>query len=140
MSIKCSGVASRSFIIGSRLCPPAMTRASGPSFCSDAIALSTLVARSYSNAAGVCMSVARREALAWLADVLAVLVLHRGVRTDDRRPGHQLRPRLADLRVELPCRQASPLDVPQCGACGVPDGDRRFAAEPCERERPLRVD
>ena len=54
MSIRCSGLASRSFIIGSRLWPPAMTRASGPSRWSDAIAPSTLVARSYSNAAGVC--------------------------------------------------------------------------------------
>ena len=31
MSIRCSGFASRSFIIGSRLCPPAMMRASEPS-------------------------------------------------------------------------------------------------------------
>ena len=54
MSIRCSGFASRSFIIGSRLWPPAMMRASGPSRWSDAIAPSTLVARSYSNAAGVC--------------------------------------------------------------------------------------
>ena len=54
MSIRCSGAASRSFIIGSRLCPPAMIRASGPSRSSDAIAPSTLVARSYSNGAGVC--------------------------------------------------------------------------------------
>ena len=30
MSISHSGRASRSFIIGSRLCPPAMTRDSGP--------------------------------------------------------------------------------------------------------------
>ena len=30
MSIRCSGFASRSFIIGSRLCPPAMTRAFAP--------------------------------------------------------------------------------------------------------------
>ena len=37
MSIRCFGFASRSFIIGSRLCPPAMTRASEPSLCSDAI-------------------------------------------------------------------------------------------------------
>ena len=46
MSTRCSGLASRSFIIGSRLWPPAMTRASGPSRSSDAIAPSTLVARS----------------------------------------------------------------------------------------------
>src|SRR2546423_543830 len=52
MSIRCSGFASRSFIIGSRLCPPAMTRASGASRASDAIAPSTLLARSYSNGAG----------------------------------------------------------------------------------------
>ncbi len=54
MSIRCSGFASRSFIIGSRLWPPAMMRASGPSRFRDAIAPSTLVARSYSKAAGVC--------------------------------------------------------------------------------------
>ena len=54
MSIRYSGFASRSFIIGSRLCPPAMMRASEPSLCSEAIAPSTLVARSYSNDAGVC--------------------------------------------------------------------------------------
>ena len=54
MSTRCSGVASRSFIIGSRLWPPAMIRASGPSRSSAAIAPSTLVARSYSNGAGVC--------------------------------------------------------------------------------------
>ena len=46
MSIRCAGVASRSFIIGSRLCPPAMIRASPPRRPSDAIAPSTLVARS----------------------------------------------------------------------------------------------
>ena len=46
MSIRCSGVASRSFIIGIRLWPPAMIRAPEPTRCSDAIAPSTLVARS----------------------------------------------------------------------------------------------
>ena len=54
MSITRSGWAIRNRIIGIRLWPPAITRASGPSFCSDAIAPSTLVARSYSNGAGVC--------------------------------------------------------------------------------------
>ena len=63
MSIRCAGVASRSFIIGSRLWPPAMTRASGPSRSSDAIAPSTLVARSYSNGAGVCT---------WLPSVVGI--------------------------------------------------------------------
>ena len=56
MSIRCSGFARRSFIIGSRLCPPAMIRASEPSRCSASMAPSTLVARSYSNGAGVCTS------------------------------------------------------------------------------------
>ena len=41
MSIRYSGLASRSFIIGSRLCPPAISRASGPMLCSAAIAPST---------------------------------------------------------------------------------------------------
>src|SRR4051794_31604156 len=56
MSIRTSGLARRSFIIGSRLWPPAMTRASGPWRSSAAIAPSTLVARSYSNGPGVCTS------------------------------------------------------------------------------------
>src|SRR3954452_17814013 len=55
MSTRCSGAASRSFIIGSRLWPPAITRASGPSRSSSARASSTLVARSYSNGAGTCI-------------------------------------------------------------------------------------
>ena len=45
MSTSSSGLASRSFIIGSRLWPPAITRASGPALSSSAIAFSTLVAR-----------------------------------------------------------------------------------------------
>src|SRR5213078_2074675 len=57
MSIRTSGLARRSFIIGSRLWPPAMTRASGPWRWSAAMAPSTLVARSYSNGPGVCTSV-----------------------------------------------------------------------------------
>ena len=43
MSISHSGRASRSFIIGSRLCPPAMTRASGPCRSSSSRASPTLV-------------------------------------------------------------------------------------------------
>ena len=54
MSISTSGRARRSFIIGSRLWPPATSRASGPCRSSSASAWSTLVARSYSNGAGVC--------------------------------------------------------------------------------------
>src|SRR3954463_13321612 len=56
MSTRCSGAARRSFIIGSRLCPPAITRASGPRRSSVASASSTLLARSYSNGAGTCTS------------------------------------------------------------------------------------
>ena len=43
MSISHSGRASRSFIIGSRLCPPAMTRASGPWRSRSSSAFATLV-------------------------------------------------------------------------------------------------
>src|SRR3954467_9395291 len=80
MSIRGAGWGSRSFIIGSRLWPPAMIRASGPSRSSDSIAPSTLVARSYSNGAGVCkpsllLGRPGRHALARRADVLAPLVL-----------------------------------------------------------------
>src|SRR4051794_26962550 len=110
MSIRCSGFASRSFIIGSRLCPPAMIRASGPSRLSDATAPSTLVARSYSKGAGVCtrppfLGGALREALADPGR-LARLVLHRRVGADDRRARHLLRMRLAALRVEQAGREA----------------------------------
>ena len=55
MSISVSGCASRSFIIGIRLCPPARMRASGPNRASRASACSTLVAFSYSTYAGTCM-------------------------------------------------------------------------------------
>ena len=46
MSIRQAGLASRSFIIGSRLWPPATIRASPSWRASAAIAPSTLVARS----------------------------------------------------------------------------------------------
>ena len=49
------GVASRSFIIGRRLWPPAMNRASSPRRARSSIACSTLVARSYSNGDGICI-------------------------------------------------------------------------------------
>ena len=56
MSTSSSGAASRSFIIGMRLCPPATSRVSGPCRASSAMACSTLVARRYSNGAGTCMA------------------------------------------------------------------------------------
>src|SRR6188474_2080776 len=55
MSMTYSRLASRSFIIGIRLWPPAINRASLPSRPSRLIACSTLVARSYSKGAGTCM-------------------------------------------------------------------------------------
>src|SRR5260370_910946 len=55
MSIRVSGCASRSFIIGIRLCPPARMRDSGPNLASSASACSTLAALSYSTYAGTCM-------------------------------------------------------------------------------------
>src|ERR1700739_1895513 len=54
MSISTSGCASRSFIMGIKLCPPARTRAAEPYLASSASACSTLVAFSYSTCAGTC--------------------------------------------------------------------------------------
>src|ERR1035437_7422109 len=53
MSTSISGWASRSFIIGIRLWPPATTRVSG--LLNNVSAWSTLVARSYSTCEGTCM-------------------------------------------------------------------------------------
>src|SRR5581483_7562839 len=61
MSTRTPGWASRSFIIGIRLWPPASTRVSGRA--SSSSAWPTLVARSYSTWEGTCISAA--------ADVLA---------------------------------------------------------------------
>src|SRR3954447_19273015 len=55
MSMTYSRLASRSFIMGIRLWPPAINRASLPSRPSRLIACSTLLARSYSKGAGTCM-------------------------------------------------------------------------------------
>src|SRR5262245_55109537 len=89
MSIRCAGLARRSFIIGSRLWPPAITRASGPSRSSAAITPSTLVARSYSNGAGVCIRAP-----------LGLGVLDRCVRADHRRARQLLRALVTDVGVQ----------------------------------------
>src|SRR4051794_21661557 len=59
MSIRYSTSTSRSFIIGSRLCPPATSRAELPRRLSNEIAWSMLVARSYSKGAGTCIGQGR---------------------------------------------------------------------------------
>src|SRR4051812_9291826 len=118
MSISRDGFASRSFIIGSRLCPPAMTRLSSCSL-SEASAPSRLVARSYSNGAGVC---------------IFCLVLDGCVGADDRAAG---RPR---GWVEAARGGAAVAGVAQGGPVRAGGGDRRFAAEPGERERAARID
>src|SRR3954452_1535090 len=116
MSIRWLGFASRSFIIGIRLCPPAMMRAS--SCClSEAIAPSRLVARSYSNRAGVC-----------------IFVGDRGVGADDGRAAGPV------AGIEAARGEAAGARVAQGGAARAGGGDRCFAAEPCERERALGVD
>src|SRR4051794_3927364 len=139
MSTRCVGVASRSFIIGSRLWPPAMMRASSPSRSSEAIAPSTLVARSYSNGAGVCTRVAsaHRQLLARLADVLALLVLDGGVAADHGRARQVLGALLAAVGVEPARRQAAALDIAQHRSRRVARGDRGLAPEPRQRERAL---
>src|SRR5665647_858427 len=55
MSTRYSRLASLSFIMGSRLCPPATRRELLPSRSNRPMAWSTLVARWYSNGAGTCM-------------------------------------------------------------------------------------
>src|SRR4051794_16042412 len=142
MSIRCSGVASRSFIIGSRLWPPAISRASGWRW-SAASASSTLVARSYSNGAGVCNAASSGPAgqpSARGADVLALFVLDRSVGADHRRAGELLRAVVADRGVQLPRGQAAALDVAQHPGARAGGGDRRLASQPRERERAARVD
>src|SRR3954471_9224999 len=141
MSTRYSGEASRSFIIGSRLCPPAITRAPGPSLPSAAIAASTLVARSYSNGPGVCTErpLLGRQ-IATNTRLVAWLVLHRRIGPDDRRARHPLRVLLADLRVELPRREASVRRVADRRAVRAGRCDRRFATEAPWRDRAIRVD
>src|ERR1700735_596512 len=110
MSTRYSGFARRSFIIGSRLWPPAITRPPGPTQSRDAIAPRTLVARSYSNGPGVCTCTpfrGRGHLLAGPADLLGGVVLDRRIAADHRRAGHQLRSGLADLRVQGPSRGAA---------------------------------
>src|SRR5215203_4840449 len=113
-----------------------MSRASSPSRESDAIAPSTLVARSYSNGAGVCTTSLLGRALPEaLADAggLARLVLHRRVGADDGRARHALRVRLAALRVQKARREAGEGRVAHDLPGRARGGDRRLAAEPGER-------
>src|SRR4051812_22229585 len=113
MSIRCSGLASLSFIIGSRLWPPAMMRASGPRRWSAPIASSTLCARWYSNGPGVCTWFSFRVVALGLAVAPEGRVLHRRVRADDRRTGELLRARLARLGVQRAGGEASAGHVAQ---------------------------
>src|SRR5665213_93564 len=114
MSIRCSGLARRSFIIGSRLWPPAITRASEPRRCREAITPSTLVARSYSNGAGVCIAfvlLSFGHPRPRAADRHLGVVLDWRVLADHRRARHQLRVRLADIGIQGSCRQAAVIGV-----------------------------
>src|SRR5919206_4499447 len=137
MSMRCSGLASRSFIIGSRLWPPAMRRASGPRRWSAPIASSTLSARWYSNGPGVCT---------WLSFPVVALgpggpILDRRVGPDDRRAGELLRAGLARLGVQRAGHEAAAGHVAQDGpARRAGGGDRRLAAQARERQRAARVD
>ena len=164
MSIRYSGFASRSFIIGRRLCPPAITRASGPCSLERCDAPSTLVARSYSNAAGICkarsfqaatvrievnwkpsdrrfgvLEVTCRHPLAGRADVLALLVLDRGIGADHRR-SRQPRGWCGARGVEPRAARLPPSTLRSAGPAGLAIGDRSLAAEPGQRERALGVD
>src|SRR4051795_2964698 len=143
MSTRCSGDARRSFIIGSRLCPPAMTRAPGPTRPRAAIAPSRLVARSYSNGPGVCtgrpfvrLACGAGERAAHAGRVTR-LVLHGSVGPDHGRAQWS---RLARLGIELARRQARVGDVTDRRAIRALGRDRRLAPEARKRERALRVD
>src|SRR4051794_40715930 len=81
-----------------------------------------------------------REALARRADVLAALVLLGSAGADDRRRRQPLGALVPDGRVERARGEAAALDVAQHALAGAGGGDRRLAAEPRERQRPLRVD
>ena len=99
MSIRCSGLASRSFIIGSRLWPPAITRASGPSRSATRSRrrrwsrARTRMPRGLQRAPFTSRHPPpwRREPLARSADVVALLVLHGRVGADHRRARQLLR-------------------------------------------------
>src|SRR5918994_3070424 len=146
MSTRCSGLASRSFIIGSREWPPAMTLAPAPSRASDAITPSTLVARSYSNGAGVCTLVLSSSgglgghALARCPDVLAPFVLLRCAGADHRGDRELLGCLVAHARVQQARGEAAAGHVAQDGAARAQGRDRRLAPEPRQRQRALRVD
>src|SRR4051794_2944985 len=141
MSMRCSGLASLSFIIGSSECPPAMIRASGPRRWSAAIASSTLSARWYSNGAGVCTWLSFRVVAPVVAAGRCRFVLHRRVGADDRRALELLRARLARLGVQRAGLEAALRDVAQDRAARRARGrDGRLATQARERERAARVD
>src|SRR5579859_1922070 len=127
MSIRCSGLARRSFIIGSRLWPPAMMRASDPSRWSDASAPSTLVARSYSNGAGVCT-------------IAPFGILHRRASADDRRARQRLGLRRATTGVEGSRGAASVGRVAERRPGWARRRDRGFTTQPGEGQRALGID
>src|SRR3954452_24085363 len=82
-----------------------------------------------------------REALAGRPYVLAPLVLLGGAGADHGGARERLgADRGAPVRIQRACGQAAAFDVAQQALAGAGRGDRRLAAEPCERERALGVD
>src|SRR6188472_3935061 len=78
--------------------------------------------------------------LARLADVIALLVLHRAVGADHRRSIELVGVGLPHLGIQQPCRKASTLDITQRRARWVAQRDRGLAAESREREGAAGVD
>ena len=147
MSIRCSGLASRSFIIGSRLWPPAMTRASGaePLQRRDrALDAGRALVLEWRGGLHAWLLSDRRDGqpLAGLADVVALLVLHGGVGADHRRARQRSRAAPGGRSgIEQPRREAAALDVAQHRARpGWPSAIGASRPSRASVSVPLRVD
>ena len=115
-SIRTAGSLSRSFISGTRLCPPAMSFPAPPAAASFASASSSEVARSYSNAVGIM-----REAPGPSAAVDdAPQLLGRSIMSTCRAP-NTLRASTAALTMHgvEPIVPASPTPLAPSGFTGV---------------------
>ena len=138
------GFASRSFIIGSRLCPPAMTRASGRAAAATRSRrrrwwrARTRMARASARCSLLSGGSARELLAGCRCRPAARTARARRCRSPATRQG--LGTRLADLGIEQRAPRGCRPRRPERRARRVGHCDRGLAAEPGERERALRVD